>query len=504
VTDKTPFLVMGYAPNGTLRQRHPKGTRLPLPTIIPYVRQIADALQYAHDKKLVHRDIKPENMLLGQHNEVLLSDFGIALITQSSRNQSTQDIVGTVSYMSPEQIQGKPRAASDQYSLGIVVYEWLCGDHPFHGSFTELCTQHLFASPPSLTEKVPTIDAAIEDILAVALAKDPKQRFRSISAFAHALQQAADEKLAPPSIYVPQLSNHQSPDSLLLSQLEPVAKVSHVPDPYQASAPTLYSSPQDPPRNAVLPSPRQHRLNRRFSWSVGGSLGLISLLIVLTLIFKLTAFVPGVPSTIQPTTNPTATSPTTGCAGTTNDNFSDSLQPVWTWTDPGGNATKSVSQGFLNITVPDGNDLAPSTNYNAPRLLQPINSTSFSAETLVKIPSNFTEGYQGAGLLFWQDTQNFLRLERGTGGIIFDQNLNGNYTHLATGLSTTTALQVELHLQRNSNAWTAFWREPGQTWQQVGTATVTLSPLSIGLTAIANYGVSTVSAQYDYFRVTCN
>lgn len=94
--------------------------------------------QYAHDEKLIHRDIKPENMLLGRRNDILLSDFGIALVAQSSRYQSAQEMAGTMAYMAPEQIQGKPRPASDQYSLGIVVYEWLSGDRPFHSSLTEL------------------------------------------------------------------------------------------------------------------------------------------------------------------------------------------------------------------------------------------------------------------------------------------------------------------------------------------------------------------------------
>ena len=134
---QTPFLVMDYATGGTLRQRHHRGTLLPLSTVVSYVKQVTDALQYAHDKKFIHRDIKPENMLIGERDAVLLSDFGIALIAQSTRYQSTQDVVGTVAYMSPEQIQGKPRPASDQYSLGIVVYEWLTGDRPFHGSFIE-------------------------------------------------------------------------------------------------------------------------------------------------------------------------------------------------------------------------------------------------------------------------------------------------------------------------------------------------------------------------------
>ena len=185
--DDTPFLVMDYAPNGSLRQHHPKGTILPLTTIVSYVKQVADALQYAHDQRLIHRDVKPENMLLGQRNELLLSDFGIAIVAQSSRYQSTQEMAGTMAYMAPEQIQGKPRPASDQYSLGIVVYEWLSGDRPFHGHVTEIVAQHLAVPPPSLLEKVPTVSADVEQVVLKALKKDPHQRFGSVREFAQAL-----------------------------------------------------------------------------------------------------------------------------------------------------------------------------------------------------------------------------------------------------------------------------------------------------------------------------
>jgi WD40 repeat protein len=193
-----PFLVMDYAPNGTLRQLHPKRTVLAVNTIVTYVKQVADALQYAHDKKLIHRDIKPENMLVSSSNEVLLSDFGIAIVAQSTHHQSTQETIGTIPYMAPEHIQGKPRAVSDQYSLGIVVYEWLCGDRPFHGTFTELCTQHMFAPPPPLREKVPTISPEVEHVVMIALAKDPHQRFASVRAFATALEQASQGPVPPP------------------------------------------------------------------------------------------------------------------------------------------------------------------------------------------------------------------------------------------------------------------------------------------------------------------
>ncbi|MEO8970641.1 MAG: protein kinase [Ktedonobacteraceae bacterium] len=197
IEGRTPFLVMDYAPNGTLRQRHLKGTVLTPTNILPYIKQTAAALQYAHDQKLIHRDIKPENMLLGRTNEILLSDFGIALVAQSSRYQNTQDVVGTVAYMSPEQIQGKPRPASDQYSLAIVAYEWLSGDRPFHGSFTELCTQHMFATPTPIRAKLSSVSPAVDQVLQTALSKDPHQRFGSMQAFANAFEQAIQPGRVP-------------------------------------------------------------------------------------------------------------------------------------------------------------------------------------------------------------------------------------------------------------------------------------------------------------------
>ena len=194
----TPFLIMKYASGGTLRQRHPKGSRLPPKTIVSYMKQVADALQYAHRQKIIHRDVKPENMLLG-HNDVLyLSDFGIALVAQTT--QTTQDVIGTWAYMAPEQFAGKPRIASDQYSLGIAVYEWICGERPFQGTGPEIYGQHVNISPPSLKEKVSELPDPVEQVVFKALEKDPKKRFESIQAFSSALEDA----------YQPLLNNLQS------------------------------------------------------------------------------------------------------------------------------------------------------------------------------------------------------------------------------------------------------------------------------------------------------
>jgi serine/threonine protein kinase len=216
IDDHTPYLVMDYAPGSTLRTRHPKGTRVSVPTVVTYVKQIAQALQYAHDQKLIHRDIKPENMLIGRNGDLLLSDFGIALIAQSSRYQSTKDMAGTITYMAPEQIEAHPRPASDQYSLGIVVYEWLSGNRPFHGSFTEVAVKHTLTAPPSLLQQLPTLSPDIEQIVFTALAKKPENRFGSVHAFATALEQA--------SLDAPAVSAHPQ-----ASQLFPQSSVSVLP-----------------------------------------------------------------------------------------------------------------------------------------------------------------------------------------------------------------------------------------------------------------------------------
>src|SRR6266699_3455144 len=146
--DDTPYLIMAYASNGTLRERHPKGTRLAVNTVISYLLPLASALQYAHDRRVVHRDVKPENVLIGPDGKVLLSDFGIAVIAPVDRSLSTQNLGGTAPYMAPEQIRGKPQPASDQYALGIMAYEWLCGVRPFQGTMWEILNRHQSSQPP--------------------------------------------------------------------------------------------------------------------------------------------------------------------------------------------------------------------------------------------------------------------------------------------------------------------------------------------------------------------
>nr|WP_242527517.1 protein kinase [Ktedonosporobacter rubrisoli] len=217
VQDTVPYLVMDYAAGGTLRQHYMHGSPLPLASLVPYISQAASALQYAHDRRVVHRDVKPENMLLGVNNEILMSDFGLALVTQNSSSRPTKDMSGTAGYMAPEQVQGKPRATSDQYALAIIAYEWLTGERPFQGSFLEVATQHVLAAPASLREKVPSIPEAVDKVIMQALAKDPQERFASVQDFAVALEQAYKEVEATfPSSSLPVASTPQFRESGVL------------------------------------------------------------------------------------------------------------------------------------------------------------------------------------------------------------------------------------------------------------------------------------------------
>ena len=199
ISDEMPYLVMEYTPGGTLRSRHPEGSQLACEQIVTYVKQIASALDYAHQQRVIHRDIKPENILLNSKHEVVLSDFGLAVVLHTLDSLSMQDVAGTPLYIAPEQIQRDPCAASDQYALGVMVYEWLCGEPPFRGPLFEILSQHVHKPPPSLCARMKELPSAVEEAVMRTLAKDPQERFACVTDFALALGDAcfATQPLLP-------------------------------------------------------------------------------------------------------------------------------------------------------------------------------------------------------------------------------------------------------------------------------------------------------------------
>jgi hypothetical protein len=278
--DGTPFLVMEYLPLGSLRERHRPGTPISLSVIISYVQQIAGALQYAHDAKVIHRDVKPANVLLRTNEQLVLSDFGIATVAHRTTSLQTLMVSGSPAYMAPEQIAGKPRPASDQYALGMMVYEWLCGKPAFQGEPFAVMYQQTSQPVPPLREHVPTVPPRVEHVVLKALAKDPQQRFASVQEFTKALEQACQSPLLF-STSTP--SSHSSPpsDSTPLPSQSSLAE--------RPTAP-LSQSPL-PPGSATPPStsqPLKRAISRR-----AVLLGLVGLVVAGCLAWLLTGGVAG-------------------------------------------------------------------------------------------------------------------------------------------------------------------------------------------------------------------
>ncbi len=184
-----PYLVLQYAPHGTLKERYPPGQAFSIDTILPHVQQIAEGLQYAHERQTLHLDLKPANVLLDEQQAALISDFGISVILQPTKTHLTvRTFMGTPAYAAPEQFdeeRGRVTPASDQYALATMVYQWLTGRPPFEGaSFVALATQKVFKDPPPLGANVPPLLAAV---VLRGLAKDPRARYSSARVFAEAL-----------------------------------------------------------------------------------------------------------------------------------------------------------------------------------------------------------------------------------------------------------------------------------------------------------------------------
>jgi Protein kinase domain len=188
--DGVPYLVMPFLEGGTLAGRL-IGKPLSVQLVCLWVRQLAEALDAAHDQKILHRDVKPGNVLIGKGDRVLLADFGIAKMAESAtRLTATGVVVGTPMFMAPELAQGQPASPeSDLYALAVMAYEMLIGQAPFVGeSALAVMHQHVTTPPPRPSVRRPELTTALDPLFAAALAKDPHDRPKPCAAFAAGLE----------------------------------------------------------------------------------------------------------------------------------------------------------------------------------------------------------------------------------------------------------------------------------------------------------------------------
>ena len=192
------YMVMPYCSDGSLATwlqqhgQHEQSDMLSPQDTIHFTRQAADALQHAHDHDIIHQDVKPSNFLIRSRKtglpDILLADFGIAKLAASSSGAS-HVVRGTPIYMAPEQWEGHPVPASDQYSLAVMTYQLLTGRTPFQGGPSQMMYQHITVSPMPPSTINTALSPAVDTVLLRALAKRSRERFPTVAAFADALQQ---------------------------------------------------------------------------------------------------------------------------------------------------------------------------------------------------------------------------------------------------------------------------------------------------------------------------
>lgn len=190
--DNQLLMIMEFVEGITLDQRL-RQSPIQVSQAIQWIRETLSALSYAHGRGVIHRDIKPANIMLTRAGTVKLTDFGVASMADTSNLTRTGTAMGSLHYMSPEQIKAKHAdCRSDIYSLGITCYQMLSGRRPFEGnSDYEIMKAHLQFEPPSLLALNPSLPPSLIAVVFRAMAKDSENRFQTASEFQTALDAAA-------------------------------------------------------------------------------------------------------------------------------------------------------------------------------------------------------------------------------------------------------------------------------------------------------------------------
>jgi serine/threonine-protein kinase len=193
--DGVPYIVTAYIPGGTLTEIVKQAPVAPN-EILRYIKQLADALDFAHSKNIIHRDLKPGNVLLDERQNVYLADFGLAKIAEVATELTGNAIVGTPTYMAPEQSgPGEVTAATDVYALAIIVFQMLTGVAPYDDpSGAVILMAHLTKPIPNIQDHRPDLSDAVHNVIIKAMAKKPSERYQSAGELYAALESALTGK----------------------------------------------------------------------------------------------------------------------------------------------------------------------------------------------------------------------------------------------------------------------------------------------------------------------
>ncbi|MGC2527011.1 MAG: serine/threonine-protein kinase, partial [Candidatus Acidiferrum sp.] len=282
--DNQLVMIMEFVDGVTLSSRLQQGA-IPPSLAVKYIDQVLAALSYAHKQNIIHRDIKPANMMLTADGSVKLMDFGIARSASDRSLTMTGTTLGSLNYMPPEQVKGEPADnRSDLYSLGVSLYEMVTGQLPFQAdSNYAMMAAHLQETPKPPIVLRPGIPQPLNQIILMALAKDPGQRFQSADAFRGALksvqaQGGSTQPAADPRSYAPSASANAGGATSLFQEAPPSPSSTTLMDP-PASRQAQPVAAAAPPVVAPPPPPAAHSSGHR-----GLYIGLGALIVVAVLV----------------------------------------------------------------------------------------------------------------------------------------------------------------------------------------------------------------------------
>jgi serine/threonine-protein kinase len=252
--DGTAFIAMEFVEGRELRDYFDAGERFPMAEIVRIMGQLLDALDYSHKNGVVHRDIKPANIIMLKDGTVKVADFGIARIESSNLTQAGS-VLGTPSYMSPEQFMGQTvDGRSDLFSAGIVLYQFLTGEKPFTGALTTIMHKVLKEEPPAPSELNVQVPRPFDALIRKALAKRPDERFQNGREFAIALKMAAAGQALPGDNEATLINNSEATLVNVAEQTLAIEKTVAMARPSPAAAPAAPAASPAPPAAAAKPA----------------------------------------------------------------------------------------------------------------------------------------------------------------------------------------------------------------------------------------------------------
>ncbi|NIK10740.1 Stk1 family PASTA domain-containing Ser/Thr kinase [Alkalibacillus almallahensis] len=203
--DDIHYMVMEYIDGMTLKQYIQSQGHVPMEESVHIMLQLTNAVEHAHQNGIVHRDIKPQNILIDQSGHIKITDFGIARALSTTSLTKTNDVMGSVHYLSPEQARGGLATnKSDIYSLGIVLYELLTGRLPFSGeSAVSIALKHMQTEPPFVRSFNPNIPQSLENVVLKSTVKNPLERYETVEELRQSLETVFDPSRLNEARYVP-------------------------------------------------------------------------------------------------------------------------------------------------------------------------------------------------------------------------------------------------------------------------------------------------------------